>query len=145
MTIKLAASAFVLLILVGWAPENAADRSDGQTPDQPAVVITDEVKPVTGSRVPAQRAAEVLVVGPEPTEDLVEWIDDLKSSLAELPTFDAPDFIAEPEDPTKVRFVAEPEDPNSVCFVSVVDGHPSNCNLSTETRPEPFPGYEPTP
>ncbi|MCP4965708.1 MAG: hypothetical protein GY926_10775 [bacterium] len=144
MIIKLAASAFAVLLLVGWAPGNAANRSDSHGADQPAVAAADELEPVIGSTAPTRRDADV-AAGSEPAEDRVEWMDDLESSLAELPTFDVPDFIAEPEDPAKVRFVAEPEDPSLVCFVPVVDGYFSNCDLSTDTRTESSPGYEPAP
>ncbi|MCP4309335.1 MAG: hypothetical protein GY788_31575, partial [bacterium] len=58
---------------------------------------------------------------------------------------DSPYFVAEPEDPTKVRFIAEPEDPDLVCFVEVGGGHVNFCEISEDSSPMAVPGYEPSP
>jgi hypothetical protein len=145
MTIKLATATFALVFLVAWAPEATAHRSYGQTPDQPPLVLAGDVGSAERASGAAEGDSEVLVPDPEQPEPAIVWVDTAEPGPSEFPLSGLPDFVAEPEDLTKVYFFAEPEDPDMVCFLPVADGSIHVCDLRGEPRPVPGPGYEPAP
>lgn len=143
MTIKIATATFALVLLVAGAQEATGHRLSGLSPDQPLVVIAGDVGPAAEGTGAAAGDSEALVLTPEQPERVIERIDAAGPSPSEFPISGSPHFVAEPEDPTKVRFIAEPED--LVCFLPVADGAIQVCDLRAEPDSVPVPGYEPVP
>lgn len=73
-------------------------------------------------------------------DGVIIWTDVTPLPSMPFPSHGAPYFVAEPEDPTKVRFNAEPEDPDSVCFFGVINGPFDYCDLDRLPAPIVLPG-----
>jgi hypothetical protein len=121
MPIKLIASTVVLMLLVVWASEATAQRLDVEIRWQPVLEDFEQADPLGEPRDSAQ----------------VDSIVILRSGQS--------DFLAEPEDPAKVRMIAEPEDPRLVCVVQAMNGPISICENIGDPRQVLPPGYERSP
>lgn len=75
----------------------------------------------------------------------VRMVEGLEFDRVIFPAPRSTNFVAEPEDLSKVQFVAEPEDLDSVCFILVGDGPIEVCEQRVTGTPKPVFVYETVP